>query len=108
MQRRIGANELDAIEICGGFVDAENQYATQARDQHGVREYAQQIMTSPGQHDGLYWTGAQQPLVPRGFAEADVAARTPIPSRTTDTSSASSDRKAGMHPKVNTNTSSIT
>lgn len=69
--RRIGADELDAIEICSGFVKAQEEYAGQARDQHGVREYAERIMSTPGQHDGLYWSGAPVPLVPKGFAEAD-------------------------------------
>jgi hypothetical protein len=75
--RKVGADELDAIEICSGFVSAQRQYATQPRDAHQMQEYAPQIMSSPGQHDGLYWegteTGAGQPLVPRGFAEADVS-----------------------------------
>ena len=77
--RRIGANELDAIEISAGFVAAQQQYASQARDQHRIREYAQQIMSSPGQHNGLYWTGDPQPLVPRGLAEADFTSANPNP-----------------------------
>jgi hypothetical protein len=77
--RRIGANELDAIEISSGFVTAQHQYASQPRDQHKIREYAQQIMSSPGQHDGLYWTGDSPPLVPRGLAEADLSGANPNP-----------------------------
>lgn len=77
--RRIGANELDAIEVCSGFVTAQKEYATQARDQHKIREYAQQIMSSPGQHNGLYWDGVSVPLVPRGFAEADFNNSSPKP-----------------------------
>src|SRR5271165_1862094 len=77
--RRIGANELDAIEVCTGFVTAQKEYATQARDQHKIREYAQQIMSSPGQHNGLYWEGDSAPLVPRGFAEADFSSSNPKP-----------------------------
>lgn len=76
--RKVGADELDAIAICGGFVKAEQEYASQARDAHQMQEYAQQIMSSPGQHDGLYWDGAQ-PLVPRGFAEADLSNANPNP-----------------------------
>ncbi len=67
--RRIGANELDAIEICAGYVEAQRAYAAQVRDQHGVLEYAQQIKSSPGKHDGLYW--GEGSLVPEGFAEAE-------------------------------------
>jgi hypothetical protein len=68
--RKIGANELDAIEICAGYVEAQQAYASQVRDKHGVLEYAQQIMSSPGEHDGLYWPGGGA-LVPQGFAEAE-------------------------------------
>ena len=51
--RRIGANELDAIQVCRGFVNAQEQYALQ---QHGgVNQYAQRIISSPGKQDGLAW-----------------------------------------------------
>jgi len=68
--RRIGANELDAIEICAGYVAAQDAYAGQDRDQDGMLEYAMRIMSSPGKHDGLYWEGSDA-LVPKGFAEAE-------------------------------------
>jgi hypothetical protein len=71
--RRIGADELDAIEICSGFVEAQKAYATKVRDQHGVLEYANQIMSSSGKQDGLYWRGAGS-LVPEGFAAAEIRA----------------------------------
>jgi hypothetical protein len=77
--RRVGADEMDAIEICSGFVNAQLQYAGEARDEHGIQEYAERIMSSPGKHDGLYWDGAAQPLVPRGFAEADASNGNPNP-----------------------------
>jgi Protein of unknown function (DUF2950) len=54
--RRIGANELDAITVCRGFVEAQHQYALQMHD--GVNQYAQKIISSPGQQDGLYWVNA--------------------------------------------------
>ncbi len=53
--RRIGANELDAIEICRGFVDAQIEYASMAREITGVAQYAQRIISSPGKRDGLFW-----------------------------------------------------
>ena len=53
--RRIGANELDAIQICRGFVDAQKEYASEARDKSGVNQYAQKIISTPGTHDGLFW-----------------------------------------------------
>lgn len=68
--RRIGTHELDAIEVCAGFVDAELKYASGAHGKDGVLEYAPHIMSTPGHSDGLYVDGAADPLVPRGFAEA--------------------------------------
>jgi hypothetical protein len=53
--RRIGANELDAIEICRGFVEAQKQYASEIHDDSGVNQYAQKIISTPGKHDGLVW-----------------------------------------------------
>ncbi len=51
--RRIGTNELDAIQVCRGFVDAQEVYASQAHD--GINQYAQKIISTPGKQDGLYW-----------------------------------------------------
>jgi hypothetical protein len=56
--RRIGANELDAIQICRGFVEAQQEYASEVHDNSGVNQYAQKIISSPGKHDGLYWQNA--------------------------------------------------
>jgi len=53
--RRIGANELDAIQVCRGFVEAQEEYASQIHDNSGVNQYAQKIISTPGKHDGLYW-----------------------------------------------------
>ena len=68
--RHIGADELDAIEICHGYVEAQMKYASEDRDQDGMLEYAPRLMSSPGRHDGLYWEGASQPLIPEGLAQA--------------------------------------
>ncbi len=54
--RRIGANELDAIQVCRGYVEAQQEYAAQVHD--GINQYAQEIMSSPGKRDGLYWVDA--------------------------------------------------
>jgi hypothetical protein len=70
--RRIGANELDAIEICAGYVEAQTEYAAQDRDNHKMLAYAQRIVSAEGRHDGLYWEGSAESLVPKGFAEAAV------------------------------------
>jgi hypothetical protein len=56
--RRIGANELDAIQICRGFVEAQTEYASQVHDDSGVNQYAQKIISTPGKHDGLFWQNA--------------------------------------------------
>lgn len=58
LHRRIGANELDAIQICRGFVEAQMEYATLAREVTGVAQYAQRIISTPGKRDGLYWRNA--------------------------------------------------
>jgi hypothetical protein len=55
LYRRIGENELDAIEICRGYVEAQHEYAFQQRAIHSVNEYAQRIVSSPGKQDGLAW-----------------------------------------------------
>jgi hypothetical protein len=53
--RRIGANELDVIKICHGFVEAQQEYASELHDDSGVNQYAQKLISTPGKHDGLYW-----------------------------------------------------
>ena len=53
--RRIGANELDAITVCRGFVNAQEQYALDEHANSGVHQYAQRIISTPGKRDGLYW-----------------------------------------------------
>jgi hypothetical protein len=68
--RLIGANELEAIEICAGYVEAQRKYASEDRDKDGVLKYAAHMMSEPGRSDGLYWKGAGEPLVPSGLAEA--------------------------------------
>ena len=56
--RRIGSNELDAIDICHGYVEAQYQYALQKRQGYDVNQYAQRIVSSPGKQDGLAWQNA--------------------------------------------------
>ena len=55
LYRRIGANELDAIQVCRGFVEAQHEYALAVHDDSGVNQYAQKIISTPGKKDGLYW-----------------------------------------------------
>ena len=58
LYRRIGANELDAIQVCQGYVEAQHEYASSIHDDSGVNQYAQQIISTPGKQDGLYWVNA--------------------------------------------------
>lgn len=69
--RRIGADELDAIEICHGYVTAQQKYASEDRSKDGMLEYALRLMSTPGRHDGLYWQGTDEPLIPERFAQAE-------------------------------------
>jgi len=55
LTRRIGRNELDAIDILRGFVDAQDEYADTKHGNSHVNQYAQQIISSPGKQDGLAW-----------------------------------------------------
>lgn len=58
LYRRIGANELDAITVCRGYVEAQREYALTIHDDSGVNQYAQKIFSTPGKQDGLYWTNS--------------------------------------------------
>lgn len=65
--RRIGRNELAAIEIMRAYVEAQREYAEQDRNGDGIREFAQKILSSPGKHDGLSWPTADgEPESPAG------------------------------------------
>lgn len=57
--RRIGKNELDAIQACLAYVDAQNDYAEKDRTGAGANIYAQRIVSQPGKKDGLYWPTSQ-------------------------------------------------
>jgi hypothetical protein len=58
LNRRVGANELDAITICRGFVEAQEEYAQEKHDDSKVNQYAQRVISTPGKHDGLAWKNA--------------------------------------------------
>ena len=55
LNRRVGANELNAIQICRGFVEAQHEYAQEKHDDSKANQYAQHILSTPGKHDGLAW-----------------------------------------------------
>lgn len=55
LNRRIGANELYAIEVCRAIVDAQKEYLAADPDGDGVSEYAARFVSEPGTKNGLYW-----------------------------------------------------
>jgi hypothetical protein len=55
LYRRIGRNELDAIDACRGFVEAQHEYASRKHEGSSVNQYAQRIVSTPGKQDGLTW-----------------------------------------------------
>ena len=56
INRRIGGNERNAIYVMRAYIDAQRAYAARDRDGDGVLQYAQKLASTPGKHDGLYWT----------------------------------------------------
>ncbi len=64
--RRIGRNELAAMQAALAYHDAQMDYASADRNGDGVLEYAQKFLSSDGKHDGLYWAddGEESPLGP--------------------------------------------
>ena len=73
LYRRIGSNELDAIEICRGYVEAQQEYALERHDNSQVNQYAQRIISTPGKHDGLVWWNPDKTLagpIAEGIADA--------------------------------------
>jgi hypothetical protein len=73
LYRRIGRNELDAIQTSLAFVDAQNEYAEKDRSGDGVGVYAQRIVSNPGKKDGLFWRDDRDPS-PLGELAAQASA----------------------------------
>ena len=80
LNRRIGQNELSAIQVCLAYVDAQREYYSRGK---GLLEYAQRLESTKGKHDGLYWeTKPGEPESPLGPLVAKArAAGYPLPSR---------------------------
>jgi hypothetical protein len=55
LNRRIGANERQAVGVLRAYVDAQREYASRDRNGDGVLEYAGKLISSAGKLDGLYW-----------------------------------------------------
>jgi hypothetical protein len=58
LYRRIGGNELAAISICEGYVEAQREYAETRHDGSPINQYAQRIVSTKGKQDGLAWQTA--------------------------------------------------
>jgi hypothetical protein len=55
LARRIGCDEMGALNVCNAYVAAQREYASQDRMGDGVPAYAQFLRSTPGTHDGLFW-----------------------------------------------------
>jgi hypothetical protein len=54
--RAIGRDEMGAIAACLAYVDAQLEYALEDRTGEGILQFAQKVRSSPGKHDGLFWS----------------------------------------------------
>jgi hypothetical protein len=70
LARRVGRNELNTMEVCRGYVEAQLEYASEDHDKDGILKYAQNIASAPGKQDGLYSEDAPQHPVTKAFASA--------------------------------------
>jgi hypothetical protein len=65
--RRIGKNELAAIQACSDLVDAQKQYYDRAPDRFS-KQYAQKLVSDVGQHNGLYWDASHSRRMESGLS----------------------------------------
>lgn len=86
LNRRVGENELEAIQTCLAIVDAQREYAAMDRDGDGLLEYARTFASTPGKHDGLYWAAAPGetpsplgPLMAKARSEGYRKGEKPVP-----------------------------
>ncbi|HAR96514.1 MAG TPA: DUF2950 domain-containing protein [Deltaproteobacteria bacterium] len=75
LNRRIGRNELNAIQVCLAYVEAQREYASTDRERDGIIQYAQKVWSDPYRRNGLYWEAAEgEPPSPLGPLAAEAAA----------------------------------
>jgi hypothetical protein len=86
LSRRIGRNELDTIQVCQGYVEAQREYASADREQDGIIQYAQKVISDPNRRNGLYWEPAEGelpspagPFMARAAAEGYKRGDKPVP-----------------------------
>ena len=74
LNRRIGRNELNVIEVVRAYADAQREYASKDRDGDGVLEFAQRFASGQGAKDGLFWDAKEgQEMSPFGPLAATAA-----------------------------------
>jgi hypothetical protein len=59
LNRRIGRNELNAIQVCRAYVEGQREYARTDRERDGIIQYAQKLWSDPYRRNGLYWEVAE-------------------------------------------------
>jgi hypothetical protein len=86
INRRIGQNELNTIQVCLAYVDAQREYYARDPDKNGLLQYAQVFASHPGKRDGLFWptnegepTSPLGPFVARAKAEGYAKGSGPVP-----------------------------
>ena len=111
LRRRIGRNELSAIQVSLAYVQAQNEYASLDPEKAGPHVYAQRIVSSAGKKDGLYWPTAEgeEPsplgdLAAKASAEGYKAPVARSPSPITAITTASSNARALAPPAAPTTT----
>ncbi len=88
LNRRIGRNELNAMQVCLAYVDAQRDYIMEDRDENKLLEYAQRLISREGERNGLYWEAKEGeepsplgPLIAKAAVEGYTGKR-PIGKRT--------------------------
>jgi hypothetical protein len=108
LNRRIGENELRTLAVCRGYVAAQRDYYSADWDGDGVIEYAQQLASTPGKKDGLYWESRDNepasplgPLVAEAQAEGyDMGATPPATTQPTTKPAPGPRTYHGYHYKI--------
>jgi hypothetical protein len=67
LYRRIGHNELSAIDVCKGVIDAQHEYAASSHEGQPAGTYASRVVSEPGKQNGLFWEVKEgEPASPAG------------------------------------------
>jgi hypothetical protein len=82
LDRRIGRNEMHAVETALGYVDAQLEYLKTDHDGDGILEFAQKLLSTPGMHDGLYWKDDSNPSPLGPLFVAGAKASPTVPAQT--------------------------